>query len=298
MFAITTTGEQDNVNDLKSRVRRLSTINVWNWLRAAEAEWLSIVAAVAVACLVDKAVLYALAVLFIGTRQHALALLGHEGAHGLIARRRWQNDLLANVFCFWPLFLDLGTYRNFHLAHHRHLGTGRDPELAVVPLVAPLPSGRLRIARVAAADLLSGGFAFAVKLFTALRPDRPSCLLGPIVWWAGAGTAAWLGGQFVPVVGLWVAALLTSFLAMFRLRIWTEHRGSSGTHRITASWWQRCLFLQHNTWCHDEHHRWASIPFWNLPEARRLDRVNPVRTVDDLFASYNDAGVGSGQHHP
>ena len=289
-------GDREMRNLLNVRVRQLSATDTPRWLRALAAEWLMIGTAVSLACALNSALVYALAILFLGTRQHAIAVLGHEGAHGLISRRKWWNDLLANVFCFWPLFLDLSTYRRFHLAHHHHLGTEKDPELLVVPAIAPLPSGRWLILKRAVLDIFGGGLVFASILFTAMRPAKTSCRLGFVGWWCCFLSAAWLSGRFFPVVGLWVVALLTSFLAVFRLRAWTEHRGTEGTHRVIASWWQRWLFLPHNTWCHDEHHRWAAIPFFNLPEARRLDRETPVRTVGDLFASYGDADtVPSGE---
>ena len=65
----------------------------------------------------------------IAARQHALGILAHDGAHGLICRNRVLNDLLASVLCEWPLMSNLSGYRAFHFKHHRTVGTPDDPEL-------------------------------------------------------------------------------------------------------------------------------------------------------------------------
>jgi fatty acid desaturase len=88
---------------------------------------------------------------------------------------------------------------------------------------------------------------------------------------------------------IWYAASLTAFWAVFRLRMWTEHVGTRETYRVSVSWWQRALYLPHNTWYHYEHHRWPSIPYWNLPRARALDRSEPVIPLNKLLASYSKA---------
>ena len=49
------------------------------------------------------------------------------------------------------------------------------------------------------------------------------------------------------------------------------------------------LFAPHNVWYHYEHHRWASIPFYNLPAARKLDTSVPVMTLTELYQFYAQA---------
>ena len=41
-----------------------------------------------------------LSILVIGNRQHAIALLGHEGAHYMLSSHRKWNDFLTGFFCF------------------------------------------------------------------------------------------------------------------------------------------------------------------------------------------------------
>src|SRR5690348_3630924 len=70
------------------------------------------------------------ATLLIGSRQHALVVLGHEGGHYLITRDKAVNDLLTTILCLTPMLIPLDGYRSFHQTHHRALGEPTiDPEL-------------------------------------------------------------------------------------------------------------------------------------------------------------------------
>jgi len=68
-------------------------------------------------------------VFVIGTRQHAILILAHDGGHGQASANRKLNDLVTNLFSLWPFGLGVSGYRKFHFAHHRYMGTELDPEL-------------------------------------------------------------------------------------------------------------------------------------------------------------------------
>src|SRR5262245_32004291 len=98
----------------------LATPSTPRWLADLAFTWGVIAAAVAVAAGVGHLALYALAVVVVGNRQHALAGLLHEGCHRLVSRRPWLNDALTCLLSAWPMGVGLDSYRRFHFAHHRH----------------------------------------------------------------------------------------------------------------------------------------------------------------------------------
>ena len=63
--------------------------------------------------------LYLLAVMVIGSRQHALLILGHDASHYRYLPTRWQNDLFANLLLMWPTFASVEGFRKFHGTHHQ-----------------------------------------------------------------------------------------------------------------------------------------------------------------------------------
>lgn len=236
----------------------------WPWLAGALLDWAIIAAAMVLWRVYPAWPVYLLAWIIVGNRQHALGILGHDGGHRLISRNRRLNDLLTNLFVFWPLGVDLQAYRRFHFAHHHHLGSADDPELrwkgvsagGEPPVTPRLVAGYLLL------DVCGLG-AWESRWF--FRHYRPR-LAASLVFWAIVGLLAWRL-QAIPLAILWFHAYLTSYWAWFRLRVYTEHWGVAGTHRFQAVWWQRA-FCPHNTWCHWEHHRNPAIPFWALPQER------------------------------
>ncbi len=73
---------------------------------------------------------YALAVLLVGAIQHRFAGLGHEGAHYILFKNRYLNELASDLLCMFPIFATTEQYRIVHLGHHQYVNDwDRDPEL-------------------------------------------------------------------------------------------------------------------------------------------------------------------------
>jgi len=66
----------------------------------------------------------------IGCLQHRIGLMGHEASHNLLVKNRVLNDVLAELFCFFPMFASIVQYRTKHLAHHLYPNDpDKDPNL-------------------------------------------------------------------------------------------------------------------------------------------------------------------------
>ena len=85
-----------------------------------------IAGAIALCSFLWNPVLYVLAVIFIGARQHALLVLGHDASHFRTLPTRWQNDLFANLFLMWPTFASVEGFRKFHGTHHQYINLPDD----------------------------------------------------------------------------------------------------------------------------------------------------------------------------
>jgi fatty acid desaturase len=72
----------------------------------------------------------AVAILLVGAVQHRFAGLGHEGAHWILLKNRFLNELVSDWFCMFPIFSTTAQYRLMHLGHHEYTNDWqRDPEL-------------------------------------------------------------------------------------------------------------------------------------------------------------------------
>lgn len=243
------------------------------WLIAAITDWL-IIALAFFAIWLYPVIAFVPAAVLIGSRQHALVVLGHDGGHYLASSDRGLNDLLAALLCFYPMLIPLDGYRAFHFTHHRALGGAGDPEIEHKQRFRPAydpPFGFWKMLALGIGDLCGLG---ALEI--------PS--LVKIVWrgatiYEGVYLALWWVGMLVLLVefhafwiaAVWMACYGTTAWAIFRIRTVTEHPFLTSTPRLKAPLQPfRWLIWPHNVWMHWEHHKRPGVPFYRLSEVREM----------------------------
>lgn len=242
------------------------------WLIVAVTDWTVMAAALFAAHHWPNPVVIFGAIFVLGNRQHALGVLGHDGAHYSITRTRSLNDLLTQVFVAWPLGLSLSGYRAFHLTHHRAIaapGKLFDPEerhrLRFLQRHYPA-EGEPRKLMLFFTDLC-GATSISEFISLARREIFPHTTVaektGLALFWAAVLMIAWRF-HALPLIAIWFTALLTSFWAFARLRMWREHFGVIGTNDTPVPWWGFLFHLPHNIGEHAEHHAHPARPFYEL----------------------------------
>lgn len=238
-------------------------------------------------------VTYPLAVAVIGSRQLGLAILMHDAAHGCLAKNPRVNMGLAQWLCAYPVFTDTPSYRDYHLMHHAHAQTAKDPDLV---LSAPFPVTRASLRRKLLRDLTgqTGLKQRRAQVIAALgtpgaplgerlrvfgrRLGRPllvnavilSVMIAAGVWWA------------YPL--LWLVPLLTWQQAVTRIRNIAEHAlipvdgDPLGVARTTTAGPIARLFLApYYVNYHAEHHFMMYVPCYNLPGLHRALKASDNR---------------------
>lgn len=270
-----------------TEIRALSARVFHRWLLPTLAEWTAIILLCIGGFAIDHWAAWALITVLIGSRQHALGVLGHDGAHYTAAENRKLNDLASELLCFWPVITGLEDFRRFHFDHHRHFGTDRDPELLFKNQWSTTqwrtPITRTRILLYFLMDCLGFGLYEVLKAYRLMGKVSLRSWLGPLLWWTVVGGLLFAFGWQLAIL-IWFIALGTSFWGFHRLRTWTEHVGTDATHRVHANWWQRLLITPHCSWSHDEHHNYPSIPFWQRHQLR--SDTDPGVPMGEHFASF------------
>ena len=266
-----------------SRLRELAQPNFGRFLAALVCDWTVILIALAVTAKFPTWWVIGPAMFVLGTRLHALGVLGHEATHYCITRNRKLNDTLGALFCFWPLGGSLTGYRHFHQRHHRHLGTDQDPERHFYQSeIWKIPVAQGKPIRRFFEGCIGGHIVEFGKLLQSLLPRNHAEWLGIPLWWATFAITLGLLGHLW-LLGVYAITIPTVFWALVELRGWTEHRGIAETHRYQTHWLIREILFPHNVWMHYEHHQWCYIPFYNLPAARELDDSTPVVALKEVF---------------
>jgi fatty acid desaturase len=227
-----------------------------------------------------------IALAILGGRQLGLAILMHDGAHGLLHPNRKLNNWLGQ----WPSGAatgsDLYAYRAYHLTHHRYTQQPEDPDLS---LSAPFPTSRASLWRKVVRDLTGQTFfkqrkAQFAAAWRGLQRGSSD----------GAKATGRTVGRFLLVQAmlliislicwgwlpflLWLAALATTFQLSLRIRNIAEHActttGSEDpfTHARTtlANWAERATLAPYWVNYHSEHHLFMGVPCYSLPRAHAL----------------------------
>jgi fatty acid desaturase len=280
-----------NVRELRagrldtSALRELGARAMFPWLTDAAMDWLVIAAAVAMIQVWPHSYTVLAGILIVGNRQHALAILGHDGTHYTLSPKAGLNDFLTNLFCFWPLGLTISGYRALHYAHHKNTGMEDDPELGHKRMRSPqwnLPATPWTVLRYALKDLIGYSVADYSIIVRFSKPQRKREYL-PLALFHVAAVSLLLAWGGWPMAAAWYFSLVTSFMMFFRLRLWLEHQGTDDTQRLTLTWWQAAILSPHNAWHHWEHHKYPTIPYHKLPRARRRLSGPAVLTLRDLM---------------
>jgi fatty acid desaturase len=227
--------------------------------------------------------LFALAVMFIGARQHALIILMHEGAHRRLFRSRTVNDWVTELLLAWPLVLvSMHSYRRNHFPHHRYLNTNNDPDWTRKQTADwRFPKTKRDMARVLAYQGLGLGIVRFVLIVARLPksqrggPDNERAFRVARRFYFAALVIAilWLG-LGVPVLLLWIVPFVTWTQLAFHIRSMAEHFGIhdrvgiwSETRTVVPTMFDRLFLVPKNVGYHIEHHLYPSVPFFRL---RRL----------------------------
>ncbi|MEP6692517.1 MAG: fatty acid desaturase [Gemmatimonadaceae bacterium] len=267
--------------------------------RAFALEWIAIAATIVAALHWWSVPVAAIAMIVLGTRQHGLFILFHDGVHGLIASPRRLNDGITNVAAGVPLLVPVHLYRAVHIGHHRHLGTERDPERVLLYHAQPWryrPLALGPLARQVAGDVLGWhNIVMAVRFFRVRRDPRSPLRMAAtraypeLALTIALFAAAVIAGAIVaPVITgrialLWLVPYFTLTQLLQKVRSFAEHAGEGSADAITYSWAPgllgRLTIWPYNINYHREHHARPGVPWNEIPSAIPSTRRRPGREL-------------------
>lgn len=298
-------------------IRALVQRSTLRGLLAIGFTWTVILVSLGVAGCWPSPATVALALVLVGGRQVALAVLMHEAAHGTLVGPRGLNDRLGQWLCGRPVWLDLVRYRTHHLKHHRFTGTREDPDL---PLITPFPTSRTGLVRKLGRDLIGlSGLRRTVGLVLIDLGFVRYTLSGDVTWLTQDGRR-WRDRardgvrEIGPVVlcnallalllmalgvgwtwWLWAAAWLTTNGLFLRLRGLAEHACTElsddrlrNTRTTRVGWLARATVAPHHVAYHLEHHLLMTVPFHQLPRLHRLLMARGALDGSPVDRSYGE----------
>ncbi|MCB0640885.1 MAG: fatty acid desaturase family protein [Phaeodactylibacter sp.] len=230
--------------------------------------------------------MYILAVILIGARMHALAILMHDATHFRFLKNRKWNDRLTNWLTMYPIFTSIEVYRQNHLRHHQHLNTEDDPDwvakLGKRAFTFPKTKREFLLTVLSYFTLVQGlkDAIWFLKRFQA--PQKGSSASGgtdfsKLIFNFLLIAVLTLGGLWKYYLLFWVIPYLSTFFMFQYIRSVAEHFGDlaydhllTSTRSVKANALERFILAPHQVGYHLEHHLYPGVPFYHLPKLHNL----------------------------
>lgn len=263
--------------------------------------WMVIAACFAAVAYLRHPAVWLLAIVIVGGRQLALAILMHEASHRTLFATRWFNDVLTDWLCARPIWNDVSRYREHHMRHHAKTNREGDPDRSLSEPFPTTPrsmwrkllrdvSGVTGLKRILGHVMMDFGVLRYTVASDVERRPRDGRRFGdylregiphvaPVLITNGAIFGVlWAFG--VPEVYLvWLIAYLTTFSLFVRIRSLAEHACTSedgnpltNTRTTRAGLLARMTVAPIRVNYHIEHHLLAAVPFYRLPRMHELLR--------------------------
>jgi fatty acid desaturase len=275
----------------------------WRNVLSISSNWLQMSSAMALFFIYPNVITFLVALVIIGSRQFALAVLAHEAAHNLLFANNKVNDWAGQWFCAYPIFQDNRVYRPYHLKHHRHTETEDDPDLV---LSSPFPINKRSFIRKVFRDLtgITGVRRYWGSLSSIFRTK------GDNVFDKISKTSNKLHGFLISNVIIFILISTTMHWSLFLLLWWlpsftyysliirirniSEHAVTPGnndfdnTRTTKSTVLTRFFMVPHNVNYHLEHHLFTRCPWYNLPKAHSMMIENGYEDKMCLETSYKN----------
>lgn len=293
----------------KEQLAELRRIDPLRSLGALAFTWAWIAACLALYVVYPSPLSVAIAWPIMSGRHLALAILMHEGAHGLLLRNKIWNDRVSQWLTAHPTMADTLLYRRAHFQHHRHTWTDQDPDLGLATALPVSPASfRRKMIRDLTGQTAYARYRVLVRFAAGLTPHgrglEGKSLLQALRTFASnqrgflatnalllAGLA--LAGRPEAYLLVWWLPAWTGYSVVLRIRSIAEHACVGDprdplrqTRTTLAPAWVRFFLAPHHVNYHLEHHLFMTVPHYNLPRAHRALAAAGVLTRAEIAPNY------------
>lgn len=237
---------------------------------------------------------YLLSMVIIASRQHALLVIAHDGAHFRIFENKLLNDFFGNVFCSYPGLIGVDAYRTHHLNHHRYLNSDKDPDWARKIQLEEwqFPMNSQKLLKVLFSQIYRGGIEWVklAYLINKMNGAKKNLVqnenFGVAALWLSAITFCAVKGWILLFFFYWIVPLLLVMPLMQRFRSIAEHfslpaQTQFSSSRLTlANFAEEFFIAPHSVNYHLIHHLFPAIPHY------KIKKVHSVLMKDPIYSQY------------
>jgi len=276
-----------------AEIKALCELSSFQNVAYAAMEWLSIFLVAYFAHKFFNPFTYLFAIVWIGSRFHALGVLMHESVHYRLFKNRTANDIFGE-FLAWPLTLTMKGYRNTHLAHHQNLNTDKDPDWNQWDKYYQFPKTKKQMLLALLENAVGIGFIKDIT-HTAFahseQADQPnqiplSLRICQISFYVAIAALSIAFSFWHLLILYWFLPLLTATKFFDYVRGVAEHYPLNYSQPLRSSrntfGWQRLVTAPYHINYHLDHHLYPGVPWYNLGKLHAVLMKDPDYKRDSL----------------
>ncbi|EKO3572980.1 fatty acid desaturase family protein [Vibrio navarrensis] len=274
--------------EINKELELLSKSNNYRGMIGLAKDYIEITVAIAISIYFDNFLIYILSIVFIGSRQRALATILHDSAHRVLCKNSNLNDILGKYFSGYLIFQSFTAYVKSHVMnHHNFLGVkGKDPDYEMYirsGVYDAINKKEFIFRHLVAPFFLSKSPLFVYYLFKERfgnLNERES--INIILYWFVILLVSYYFSMLDIVVMYWFIPLFTTFPMIGWFIELSEHYPIIESEHELYKTWNRFgnklegfLTGMHNENYHLTHHLRADIPYWNIDKAHKIMMNDP-----------------------
>ena len=257
-------------------------------------DWSLLFGVVALSIWIDHWLAYLLSIWIIGTLQFSIGeVLFHEASHYNLFKSKKLNDFFEFAYAL-PFFVDINQYRATHETHHIHMFKEDDHTLEDYELHGLNKPEKNMLWLWMIKPIIGYAGLFYLRFVIELNPRKSAVKF--ITFWVIVGSLFWYFDALHILFFYWFVPFLWSFCSFYYWSEIGEHYNSKGGTRSDIGFLKN--FFHHNTGFHWVHHKYPSIPWYNLPKAHKALCPDDVEISHGFFETYRQLKANNYPNNP
>ncbi|MES2381133.1 MAG: fatty acid desaturase [Bacteroidota bacterium] len=245
------------------------------------------------------------AIILTGIFIYRLQIIGHDGLHYALAENKSVNDFITRYILLSPQFTPMSLNRTNHLNHHGKFATSEDADWQYYQASDKNTKSKFYMWW---ANVIGFGFVFKIahkllfgKKTDAIQKKAANNKLEGLMkdFMAFAITQLIILTIFYFTLGwmyyfiIWVVAVFGVFIPLNTIRSFCEHSipepDDSATNRLytfESNFLESFIIAPHNMNYHYEHHEYMYVPYYQLPQLKKLLMQADNGYVEHIRLSY------------
>ena len=245
-------------------------------------DWAALFGIVTLSIWINHWLVYLASVWIIGSLQFSIGeSLFHEASHYNLFKTKKLNNFFEFAYAL-PFFVDITQYRYDHEGHHYHMNTNRDHIVEDYQIHGLNKPEKNMFWLWIIKPIIGYAGLFYLRFVIQLNPRKSATKF--FTFWVIVVCLFWYFDLLHILLLYWFVPFLWSFSCFYYWSEVGEHFNTKTGTRSDVGFLKN--FFHHNSGYHYIHHKYPTIPWYNLPKAHKSLCPEGTDITHSFFETY------------